>query len=59
MTAATFTPVPSVPRSHRLGLALRAVLAYGGAAVEVVLFGVYDVRAGVREPRPEYVGTRD
>jgi hypothetical protein len=59
MTAATFTPTPSIARSHRLGLALRAALAYGGAAAEVVLLGVYDSRAWVRQPRPEYAGRRD
>ncbi|MFJ7064824.1 hypothetical protein [Streptomyces sp. NPDC101115] len=54
MTATTLTPATTVP--HRLGLALRAIRAFGSAAVGVVLLGSYaDERAaGVRDPRPEY-----
>ncbi|MFG2329651.1 hypothetical protein ACGFMM_08490 [Streptomyces sp. NPDC048604] len=55
MTAATLTP--SLPHSRRLALALRAVRAYGGAAVSVVLLGEYGPPgAGIRNPRPEYAG---
>ncbi|GGT37046.1 hypothetical protein [Streptomyces purpureus] len=61
MTAATFTPAaaPAVPRPHRLGPALRALRAFGGAAVAVALLGAYDERSGVRGPRPEYGGALD
>ncbi|MFD5327983.1 hypothetical protein [Streptomyces sp. NPDC127092] len=57
MTATTLTPATTVP--HRLGLglglALRAIRAFGSAAVGVVLLGSYgDEQAGVRAPRPEY-----
>ncbi|HEY9369013.1 hypothetical protein [Streptomyces sp.] len=56
MTAATFTPATgTIPRSRRLGLALRAIRAYGGAAVGVALLGEYGPpEAGVRDPRPAY-----
>ncbi|MFD0373112.1 hypothetical protein [Streptomyces sp. NPDC059071] len=55
MTATTLTPATTVP--HRLGLALRAIRAFGSAAVGVVLLGSYgDEQAGVRAPRPEYSG---
>ncbi|MFD7321994.1 hypothetical protein ACFV9D_13080 [Streptomyces sp. NPDC059875] len=59
MTTATFTPDRTIPRSHRLALALRAIRAYGGAAVSVVLLGEYAEEAGVKNPRPEYVGGPD
>lgn len=58
MTTATL--IPSVPHSRRLALALRAIRAYGGAAVNVVLLGEYDVGSGVvKNPRPEYAGGPD
>ncbi|MEU8526198.1 MULTISPECIES: hypothetical protein [Streptomyces] len=58
MTAATLTP--AVPHSHRLSLALRAVRAYGGAAVSVVLLGDYGPPgAGIRNPRPVYAARED
>ncbi|WMX45750.1 hypothetical protein [Streptomyces roseicoloratus] len=62
MTSTTLTPATTAP--HRLGhalrhgpgLALRAIRAFGSAAVGVALLGSYgDERAGVRDPRPEYV----
>ncbi|MFG2642491.1 hypothetical protein ACGFYP_16170 [Streptomyces sp. NPDC048370] len=61
MTTATFTPDRTIPRptSRRLGLALRAIRAYGTAAVDVVVLGRYAEEAGVRNPRPEYVGGPD
>ncbi|MGW2200599.1 hypothetical protein [Streptomyces sp. NPDC001774] len=59
MTSATFTPDRSIPRPHRLGLALRAIGAYGAAAVSVLLLGEYAEEAGVRNPRPRYVGGPD
>ncbi|MFD9032915.1 hypothetical protein ACFVZW_17450 [Streptomyces sp. NPDC059567] len=54
MTTATLAP--SVPHSRRLTLAVRAIRAFGGAAVNVVLLGVYEEEAGVRNPRPQYAG---
>ncbi|MGW6564367.1 hypothetical protein [Streptomyces sp. NPDC054975] len=58
MTTATLNP--GLPRSHRLGLALRAIRAYGGAAVSVVLLGEHGPReAGVRDPRPVYAARGD
>ncbi|WP_329117708.1 hypothetical protein [Streptomyces sp. NBC_01353] len=56
MTTVTLTP--GVPHSRRLTLtlAVRAVRAFGGAAVNVVLLGVYEEEAGVRNPRPQYAG---
>ncbi|MEU9995808.1 hypothetical protein [Streptomyces sp. NPDC050848] len=60
MATATFTPDRTIPRSHRLGLALRAIRAYGGAAVSVVLLGDHGPReAGVRDPRPAYAERGD
>ncbi|MFG2771938.1 hypothetical protein [Streptomyces sp. NPDC048350] len=59
MTTATFTPDRAIPRSHRLALALRAIRAYGSAAVDVVVLGRYAEEAGVRNPRPEYIGGPD
>ncbi|MEU9700008.1 hypothetical protein [Streptomyces sp. NPDC047981] len=59
MTTATFTPDRTIPRSRRLGLALRAIRAYGSAAVGVVVLGdhgPYGERTGVRDPRPRFVG---
>ncbi|WP_418957735.1 hypothetical protein [Streptomyces tritici] len=57
MTTTTLTP--GIPHSRRLALALRAIRAYGGAAVSVVLLGAYDERAGVKNPRPEYLSEPD
>ncbi|MEU9865937.1 hypothetical protein AB0D99_34240 [Streptomyces sp. NPDC047971] len=54
MTTATLTP--TVSHSRRLALAARAIRAFGGAAVNVVLLGVYEEEAGVRDPRPRYAG---
>ncbi|WP_282697190.1 hypothetical protein [Streptomyces sp. CC208A] len=64
MTATTFTSATTVsrPRPHphphprRLAVsALRAVRAFGGAAVSVALLGdPGPCGAGVRNPRPEY-----
>ncbi|MEU6882097.1 hypothetical protein [Streptomyces sp. NPDC046712] len=55
MTTASLTPgVSHVPHFHRLAFALRAIRAFGGAAVSVVLLGAYDEEAGVRNPRPAY-----
>ncbi|MEU9295238.1 hypothetical protein [Streptomyces sp. NPDC048266] len=57
MTATTFTHVTSIPRPRvrPLGIALRAIRAFGGAAAGVVLLGDYGPpEAGVRNPRPEY-----
>ncbi|MFJ3585937.1 hypothetical protein ACIPPS_27435 [Streptomyces sp. NPDC090127] len=59
MTTATFTPARTIPRSHRLGLALRAIRAYGSAAAEVVVLGRYAEEAGVRDPRPRHQGHPD
>ncbi|MCT4356843.1 hypothetical protein M5362_27355 [Streptomyces sp. Je 1-79] len=59
MTTATFTPDRTIPRSRRLALALRAIRAYGTAAVDVVVLGRYAEEAGVRNPRPRYVGGPD
>ncbi|MCX2180846.1 hypothetical protein KV205_09935 [Streptomyces sp. SKN60] len=59
-TTSTLTSMTS-PISRRLGLALRAVHAFGAAAVGVVLLGSYDdhAAAGVRAPRPEYANGPD
>ncbi|WP_137994173.1 hypothetical protein [Streptomyces vilmorinianum] len=59
MTTATFTPDRTIPRSRRLATALRGIRAFTGAAVEVVVLGRYAEEAGVRNPRPEYVGGPD
>ncbi|GAA2787909.1 hypothetical protein [Streptomyces showdoensis] len=60
MTATTLTPaptVPSLPRARRLASApLRAIRAFGGALVAVVVLGVHDEEAGVRDPRPVHEG---
>ncbi|MFI8999279.1 hypothetical protein [Streptomyces sp. NPDC053541] len=65
MTATTtLAPAPSSAVPHRLGLVLRAIRAFGAAAVGVVLLGSYqegaerDRRAGVRDPRPAHLGHR-
>ncbi|GHJ97147.1 MULTISPECIES: hypothetical protein [Streptomyces] len=56
MTATTFTLVTTVPRPRPRRLAAtaaRAVRAFGGAAVGVVLLGdLGPAGAGVRDPRP-------
>ncbi|MFB7370570.1 hypothetical protein ACFC0D_12110 [Streptomyces sp. NPDC056222] len=52
----TVTLNPGVPHSRRLTFAVRAIRAFGGAAVNVVLLGVYEEEAGVRNPRPQYAG---
>ncbi|KAA6218927.1 hypothetical protein [Streptomyces filamentosus] len=56
MSATTFTLVTSIPRPRRFAAtALRAVRAFGGAAVGVVLLGdPGPEEAGVRNPRPVY-----
>ncbi|MFJ8664341.1 hypothetical protein [Streptomyces sp. NPDC093600] len=61
MTAATFTPAHTTARPHvrPLSTALRAIRAFGGAAVGVVVLGAYPEEAGVRNPRPEYRGGPD
>ncbi|MET9624840.1 MULTISPECIES: hypothetical protein [unclassified Streptomyces] len=61
MTTATFTPARSLPgsRTRPLTTALRAIRAYGGAAVGVVLLGDHPREAGVRNPRPVYRGGAD
>lgn len=62
MATATFTPDRTIPhpRSHHpVGLALRAIRAYGAAAVGVVVLGEYPEEAGVRNPRPRYRGHPD
>ncbi|MFF8598906.1 hypothetical protein ACF065_08345 [Streptomyces sp. NPDC015232] len=60
MTATTtLAPASTVP--HRLGFVLRAIRAFGSAAVGVVVLGSYeerDPRAGVRDPRPAHLGRR-
>ncbi|MET8506555.1 hypothetical protein ABZV60_18155 [Streptomyces sp. NPDC004787] len=65
MTATTtLAPAPSSAVPHRLGFALRAIRAFGSAAVGVVLLGSYQEggehgrRAGVRAPRPAHLGHR-
>ncbi|MEU5215310.1 hypothetical protein AB0G79_03805 [Streptomyces sp. NPDC020807] len=64
MAATTFTPVSeavttATPRPHaraRTAKALRAIRAFGGAAVSVALLGDYGPpEAGVRDPRPARV----
>ncbi|MFI8963900.1 hypothetical protein ACIGO8_17500 [Streptomyces sp. NPDC053493] len=58
MTATTLTPAPAatLPRSRRLGLALRAIRAFGSAAVGVTLLGDHGpAEAGVRDPRPRHL----
>lgn len=55
MTATTFTHVTTIPRPRvrPLGTALRAIRAFGGAAVGVVLLGDYGPpEAGCQEPSP-------
>ncbi|MFJ3780288.1 hypothetical protein [Streptomyces sp. NPDC090093] len=59
MSATTFTLVTTAPRLHRVGLALRAIRAFGGAAAGVVLLGDYGPsEAGVRDPRPRHAPER-
>ncbi|MEU3606712.1 hypothetical protein AB0E83_14890 [Streptomyces sp. NPDC035033] len=60
MTATTFTLVTTVPRPRRVAAtALRAVRAFGGAAVGVALLGdPGPPEAGVRNPRPAHVRDR-
>ncbi|MFE5510060.1 hypothetical protein ACFQ9J_05495 [Streptomyces sp. NPDC056529] len=59
MSATTFTQTAALPRLHRVGLALRAIRAFGGAAAGVVLLGDYGPpEAGVRDPRPRYAPER-
>ncbi|MFB7101243.1 hypothetical protein [Streptomyces hydrogenans] len=63
MTATTFTLVTTVPRPRPRRLAataVRAVRAFGGAAVGVVLLGdLGPAGAGVRDPRPEHAPGAD
>ncbi|MFB7826949.1 hypothetical protein [Streptomyces hydrogenans] len=63
MTATTFTLVTTVPRPRPRRLAataVRAVRAFGGAAVGVVLLGdLGPAGAGVRDPRPVHVPGAD
>ncbi|MFG3347152.1 hypothetical protein ACGF1Z_19030 [Streptomyces sp. NPDC048018] len=57
MTTTTLTPASTLP--HRLAFGLRAIRAFGAAAVGAVLLGSYgdhDERAGVRDPRPRHLG---
>ncbi|MEV7275565.1 hypothetical protein [Streptomyces sp. NPDC093111] len=58
MTATTLTPAPTAPSLHRARRAatapLRAIRAFGGALVAVVVLGVHDGEAGVRDPRPAH-----
>ncbi|XIE79621.1 hypothetical protein AB6O49_19645 [Streptomyces sp. SBR177] len=63
MTATTtLAPAASSTVPHRLGFVIRAIRAFGSAAVGVVLLGSYqegaehDPRAGVRDPRPAHLG---
>ncbi|MFI8826858.1 hypothetical protein [Streptomyces sp. NPDC053431] len=60
MTATTLSPASTAPTTlpHRLAFGLRAIRAFGAAAVDVVLLGSYeehDPRAGVRDPRPAHL----
>ncbi|MER7515040.1 hypothetical protein [Streptomyces sp. NPDC126499] len=63
MTATTLTPATtsSTRIPHRLAFGLRAIRAFGSAAVGVVLLGSYDEtfakEAGVRDPRPAHRDT--
>ncbi|MCM1950101.1 MULTISPECIES: hypothetical protein [Streptomyces] len=63
MTATTFTLVTTVPRPRPRRLAataVRAVRAFGGAAVGVVLLGdLGPAGAGVRDPRPVHAPGAD
>ncbi|NML50073.1 hypothetical protein HHL19_10375 [Streptomyces sp. R302] len=64
MSATTFTLATTAPRLRphprprpraAVATALRAVRAFGGAAVTVALLGGHDhPEAGVRNPRPAY-----
>ncbi|GAA3392669.1 hypothetical protein [Streptomyces roseoviridis] len=67
MTATALTPATTsstrIPRRtarRPLASGLRAVRAFGSAAVSVVLLGSYDGpdarEAGVRDPRPAHIG---
>lgn len=56
MTSTTLTPMTGIP--YRLAFGLRAIRAFGAAAVGVVLLGSYgelDEEAGVRDPRPTHL----
>ncbi|MFB7517704.1 hypothetical protein [Streptomyces sp. NPDC056144] len=60
MAATTFTLVTTRPRPrlrpHALARTLRAIRAFGGAAVSVALLGDYGPpEAGVRDPRPTHI----
>lgn len=58
MAATTFTLVTTLPRPHLLTTTLRALRAFGGAAVSVALLGDYGPpEAGIRDPRPRPVRT--
>ncbi|MEV5968411.1 hypothetical protein [Streptomyces sp. NPDC051921] len=62
MTATTLTPASTAATTlpHRLAFGLRAIRAFGAAAVGVVLLGSYedhDGRAGVRDPRPAHLNS--
>ncbi|MBT2445039.1 hypothetical protein J7E93_34110 [Streptomyces sp. ISL-36] len=69
MTTASFTPARTLPRpgarstagsaARPVTTALRAIRAFGGAAVGVVLLGRYAQEAGVKDPRPAHVGEPD
>ncbi|MFJ9808035.1 hypothetical protein ACIRTB_07380 [Streptomyces sp. NPDC101158] len=60
MSATTLTSASTAPTTlpHRLALGVRAIRAFGAAAVGTVLLGSYeehDERAGVRDPRPRHL----
>ncbi|MEU3400333.1 hypothetical protein [Streptomyces filamentosus] len=61
MSATTFTLVTSIPGPRRFAAtALRAVRAFGGAAVGVALLGDPGPDgAGVGNPRPAHLRDRD